>query len=116
MQGSAGVGQGQGQGLSEYFLGQQGGSESVTLLVSEIPVHTHTMNAAAGDPAESNVPTNFAMARSSLNVYGPSGSNVVQGAAEELAPAGASLPHNNMMPYLTLNFIIAMQGIFPPRG
>ena len=116
MQGSAGVGQGQGQGLSEYFLGQQGGSESVTLLVSEIPVHTHTMNAAAGDPAESNVPTNFAMARSSLNVYGPSGSNVVQGAAEELAPAGASLPHNNMMPYLTLNFIIAMQGVFPPRG
>ena len=115
LQGSAAIHQGQGQGLSEYFLGQQGGSEFVTLLESEIPAHTHAMMTASGDPAESNDPTNFAMGRASLNVFGPP--NNVQGMAfQELSPAGGSLPHNNMMPYLTLNFIIAMQGIFPPRG
>jgi microcystin-dependent protein len=115
LQGNAPLHQGQGQGLSEYFLGQEGGSQFVTLLVSEIPFHTHSMVTAAGDPAESNVATGNAIAGSSLNVF-TSTLTPTPMAPQTLAPAGGSLPHNNMMPYLTLTFIIAMQGIFPPRG
>jgi microcystin-dependent protein len=106
---------GQGPGLSLHDLGETGGSETVTLNVSEIPVHTHNLNAAAGDPAETNVPTSNAMARSNLNVYATPGT-LVQMSTSALTPTGGGLPHNNMMPYLTLNFCIAMQGVFPPRG
>jgi microcystin-dependent protein len=115
LQGSVAIGQGQGSGLSDRFIGEQGGEESVTLLQSEIPLHNHTMMAAAGDEHESNIATDNAMTRSSLNVYAAPGA-VVQAAAQELAPAGGSLPHNNMMPFLTLTYIIAMQGVFPQRS
>jgi microcystin-dependent protein len=116
MQGNCGVGSGLGSGLSEKFLGEMAGSSSVTLLTSEIPFHTHAMQAAADDPAESNDPTNFALARSKNGfAYTPTLAPIVQMAVEELPPAGGSLPHNNMMPYLTLNYIIALQGIFPQR-
>ena len=109
------AGQGQGPGLSQYFLGQTGGSEAVTLLQSEIPVHTHTLMAASGDQAEKNIPTANALSRSNLNIYSTTLTPLVQMAPQALAPAGGGLPHNNMMPYLTLNFCIALQGVFPPR-
>ena len=115
LQGSVAMGWGAGPGLTERFIGEQGGSEFVTLIESEIPFHTHTMHAAAGDEHESNVATGNAMTRSNLNVYAPA-APLVQAAIQELSPAGGSLPHNNMMPYLTLTYIIAMQGVFPPRG
>jgi microcystin-dependent protein len=120
LQGNAPMHPGQGQGLSLRDLGQIGGSESLTLLVSEIPLHTHTMRAASGDPAESNIATNNALARSpNANIYfdpspnpGPLDLMSFQG----LPLAGGGLPHNNMQPYLTLNFCIALQGVFPPRS
>jgi len=117
VQGSATVNQGQGQGLSEYFLGQQGGSETITLLVSEIPIHTHTMKAHGVDLAEINAPApNRALATSkNATVYAPA-ANFVTMAPQALPPAGGSFPHNNMMPSLVLNYCIALQGIFPPRG
>jgi microcystin-dependent protein len=112
LQGRAPMQPGQGQGLSLRDLGESDGVEAVTLLVSEIPVHTHTMVASA-QPALSNNPMGNLPARATL--YTDQTSAQVQMAPNALSPAGGSLPHNNMMPYLTVNFCIAMQGVFPPR-
>lgn len=108
---------GQGQGLSLRDLGEIGGAETITLLVSEIPAHTHTLMADALDPADLTAPTpNRVLAQSTaVFAYQPAASNLGQMAPQALPPAGGSLPHNNMQPYLTLNFCIALQGIFPQR-
>jgi microcystin-dependent protein len=118
LQGSSPLGQGQGAGLSDYFLGQQGGSQSVTLLQSEIPLHTHTLRgnfntADVNDPAP-----NRSLARSGTGfLYQSSTSANLTGMWQQaLGVSGQSLPHNNMQPYLTVTFIIAMQGVFPPRS
>ena len=117
MQGNAPMHPGQGQGLSLRDLGQTGGSETVTLLTTEMPVHTHNIMAVV-NIANLNAPgPTRVLARSSGGtIYQPTtNQNIVQMAFQELAPAGGSLPHNNMQPYLTLNFCIALQGVFPPR-
>lgn len=117
LQGSAPMHPGQGPGLSERFLGEQSGTEFVTLLESEMPLHTHNVNAAGNfDIGDSNVATNNIMAKSvSGFAYIPSG-NLTQLSDEALTIVGGDLPHNNMQPYLTLNFCIALQGVFPARG
>jgi microcystin-dependent protein len=119
MQGNAAMQPGQGQGLSERFLGETGGSQNVTLLQSEIPVHTHNMMAFTQVPGDLFGPTaqnNAILARSNNGaVYNTNTSGAVQLAPQALAPAGGGLPHNNMQPYLTLNFCIALQGVFPAR-
>lgn len=112
LQGSAPIHQGQGSGLSEYFLGQQGGSQFVTLLQSEMPVHSHGFTASEGVINEST-PANFFFGAGETRYAAPAA--VTQMAPQALAVAGGSLPHNNMMPYLVVNFCIAMQGVFPPR-
>ncbi|MGZ5435475.1 MAG: phage tail protein [Pyrinomonadaceae bacterium] len=116
-QGSTPIGQGQGSGLSEYFLGQQGGSQFVTLLQSELPFHNHFIQAYTGDPADSRNPTPTASlgTPSPGNFYNPTTASLATMAPQALSPAGSSLPHNNMMPYLTVTFILAMQGVFPQR-
>jgi microcystin-dependent protein len=116
MQGNVPLMWGQGAGLSLYDLGQTGGSEAVTLLVSEMPFHTHGMMGFA-TLADLKEPQDGAVLTRSLNgdIYNTTATNIVQMAPEALTPAGGSLPHNNMMPYLTLNFCIALQGVFPPR-
>jgi microcystin-dependent protein len=91
------------------------GVESITLLISEIPLHTHGLMAAGSDPAESNTCTNNALARSKNGNAYTSTLTITQMAPQGLPPAGGGLPHNNMQPYLTLNFCIALQGIFPQR-
>jgi microcystin-dependent protein len=116
MQGNAPMHPGQGPGLSLHDLGEIGGSETVTLLESEIPAHSHGLNAYPHDPADRFIPTNAALGRSNNGqAWGPA-NNLVPMAFQALTLAGGSLPHNNMMPYLTLNFCIALQGVFPPRG
>ena len=117
LQGNAPMHQGQGQGLSVRDVGEQGGAEFVTLLQSEMPVHTHTLSGTAGFAA-SNDPTGRVLARpfGGGNLYGPPDNAMVNLAFESLAPAGGSLPHNNMQPSLVVNFCIAMQGVFPPRS
>lgn len=112
MQGNAPIHAGQGPGLSEYFLGQMSGSETVTLLDSEMPAHSHSLSAST-EAGDTNLPAgNFTGSGSSI--YAPA-AQLKGMSPQSLAPAGGSLPHNNMMPYLTLNFNIAMQGVFPPR-
>lgn len=123
LQDSAPMQPGQGQGLSQRFLGEMSGSESVTLLLSEIPFHTHQLSASDAD-ATSTVPTGEYPAK---GMWDTGTANGVIGAYSSQSPgnatmnfqalslAGGSLPHNNMQPYLTLNFCIALQGIFPAR-
>jgi microcystin-dependent protein len=117
MQGNVPMQPGQGTGLDLYDLGQSGGTETVALLQSEMPMHNHSIRAVT-DPADLQIPTpTRAIARSSnANAYKNTTTNMVPMAINMLAPAGSGLPHNNLMPYLTLTFCIAMQGIFPPRG
>lgn len=117
LQGNAPMFWGQGPGLSLYDQGQIGGSESVTLLQSEIPTHTHQASGVSGSGPTSPASATWGTGagRTPPPTYFGGSPNVIM-AATALGIAGASLPHNNMQPYLTLNFCIAMQGIFPPRG
>ena len=115
MQGNAPMHPGQGPGLSLHDLGETGGSETVTLLASEMPLHSHSMMASL-QPGEDPTAAGEVLARSvGANLYQASTSGLVPLSVSALAPNGGNLPHNNMQPYLTLNFCIALQGIFPPR-
>jgi microcystin-dependent protein len=115
LQGSAPMHPGQGPGLSLHDLGETGGSDTVTLLQSEIPSHTHAMRADVLDVADTNVPSpNASFALSSGGTLYQAATNVSL-ATTALAPAGGDQPHNNLMPYLTFYFNIALQGVFPPR-
>lgn len=115
LQGRAPMHPGQGPGLSLHDLGEQGGSETVTLLQSEIPSHGHTVRTSP-DPGELKSPSGSVIARSQEGrIFGNAGANVNMNPSS-LAPAGGDQPHNNMMPYLTCYFCIALQGVFPPRS
>ena len=116
LQGSAAMHPGQGSGLSLRDLGEIGGAESITLLQSEIPAHTHTLKASI-EPGDNRLPNpNVALSVSTGAFAYVGGSPPLTAMAPQaLPPAGGSLPHNNMQPYLTLNFNIALQGVFPPR-
>jgi len=116
MQGNAPMHPGQGPGLSLHDLGETGGSETVTLLESEIPSHSHAMMAAT-DPSNAQIPDpSESLSRSAGgSAYNLSNAGIVNMAFQAIAPTGGDQPHNNTMPYLTLNFNIALQGVFPPR-
>lgn len=114
MQGRAPMHPGQGSGLSLHDLGEMAGSETVTLLQTEIPGHSHSLVASASDGIFTQ-PSGQQFAQGvGVQVWGTVAPNT-QLDPHALAPAGGSLPHNNMQPYLTLNFCIALQGVYPPR-
>jgi microcystin-dependent protein len=116
LQGAAALHPGQGPGLSLRDLGEMGGAQSVTLLVSEMPAHTHTVNGITILSTTSTPASNMVLSRSANgNAYADAASGFQTFAPEALTPAGGSLPHNNLQPYLTLNYIIALQGVFPAR-
>ena len=115
MQGNAPMHPGQGPGLSLHDLGETGGSETVSLLESEIPAHSHQLRASS-DPADQPVPSPArSLARSSNGFAWNATFSASQMSDNAIAPAGGDQPHNNMQPYLTLNFCIALQGVYPPR-
>jgi microcystin-dependent protein len=136
LQSRVAVGAGQGQGLSPYSLGQSGGSENVTLTTNTLAAHTHqatlTGLSAAAPAVTSNGTTNqpspsVALAaptdasRNPINIYSNAtpNQNLAPGTGTgsiSVAPAGGGQPHANIQPYLALNYIIALQGIFPSRG
>jgi microcystin-dependent protein len=113
LQGNAAMHPGQGQGLSLRDLGEVGGTETVTLLISEVPLHTHAAMGSTEDD-DSTIPANHSYGQ--LSVAYTTANQLSPMAFESLSVTGGSLPHNNMQPYLTLNFCIALQGIFPPRS
>ncbi|MEI6409101.1 MAG: tail fiber protein [Bacteroidota bacterium] len=117
LQGKAALHPGQGPGLSQRNLGEVGGSTTVTLLQSQIPNHTHTLKSIGTEIGDTNIPTDNGLARSSGgSFYNTSVASPVAMNASALAVAGSDQPHNNMQPYLTLNFCIALAGVYPPRN
>lgn len=107
---------GQGNGLSPYVLGQAGGAETVTLLTSQMPIHNHGVNCntgggtqaspAGGFPAVESTGTSLDYAASSNGAMNPA----------MTGNTGSGQPHSNIQPYLSVNFVIALQGIFPSRN
>jgi microcystin-dependent protein len=122
LQGSLATHQGQGNGLQEWFLGQYQGSEAVTLLTDEMPAHNHnvaasTVNATTGDPTGAILARgNFAFqgTNGTVPIYSNSAPNTAMN-AQALAIGGGDQPHNNLMPFVVVNYCIALQGVFPPR-
>ncbi len=113
------VGAGQGPGLSLYDVGETGGVQNETLLLAEMPQHTHTVRADR-TLAEATSPANSSFGKggsAAANLYttDTTPSNQVQMNTSVVTFFGGNLPHNNLMPYLTLNWIIALSGVFPQR-
>lgn len=118
LQGCAPMHPGQGPGLSLHDLGETGGSDTVSLLQSEMPAHAHPMMATT-DPADDNLPgvdRSLADSQKEFGYQSDTAHNLVNLSGNTLTPAGGDQPHNNLMPYLTLNFCIALQGVFPARS
>lgn len=116
LQGSAPMHPGQGPGLSLHDLGEVGGSDTVTLIQGEMPSHAHQLrgNSAVGDNPMPGA-NSLARAGSTQLYQTTTNAGLVAMASQALPPAGGGQPHNNLQPYLTLNFNIALQGVFPPR-
>ncbi len=117
-QGVGPISQGNGNGLSPRVLGETGGSYSVTLLTTQIPSHNHPANCISGGGNSTSAANNVWAAEGGregkalyTNTSGPTNMS-----AQAVGLTGGNLPHNNLQPYLTVTFVIAMQGIFPPRG
>jgi microcystin-dependent protein len=109
---------GQGPGLSSYDLGQAAGTETITLIVNQIPTHQHTVNCTDADGTESKPPGNLPATFSSAS-GGPYSSTAANGqmSPNMIPPSGGgNQPHPNIQPYLALNFCIALEGIFPSRN
>jgi microcystin-dependent protein len=119
LQGRVPLSWGQGSGLSNYNLGDKAGTETITLTQNQMPAHNHLVNssniAATAPTAGANLPATPAAAhgQTPLSIYGPVAAGTM--GPTMIAPAGGSLPHANIQPYLALTFIIALVGIFPSR-
>ena len=122
LRGRAPIGQGQGPGLQNYVLGEMAGSENVSLISTEMPQHTHLLQANSAGGSET-APTNNVIAAVSdpnsgslFSAFAPAASVNTTMAPQAVGLAGGSQPHNNMQPFLCLNYIIALEGIFPSRN
>lgn len=122
LQGSIPLQQGQGGGLQEWFQGEIQGEDFVTLLQSEMPIHTHSLQALNDDAVVPN-PDQAVLAKGGYDTGTQAGAVAFYQTAapntnmnfQSISIAGSSLPHNNLMPYLTITYLIALQGIFPQR-
>lgn len=117
--GRVALGQGHSAGTSNYVLGQSAGSESVTLITNQMPAHTHQMQAGAG--SDSNSPSNAFLGTvpgTLAQMYDPAPAPAtnVNLAPTSTTVVGSSLPHENRQSLLTVNYIIALNGIFPPQS
>ena len=115
LQGAAPMHHGQGAGLSERFIGEQGGEPNVTLLQTEMPAHSHALN-GTNQLQQLPDPAAHAAARANANAYVQNPASYTQLNPQAIGPTGGGQPHNNMPPYLGLTFIIALQGVFPARS
>src|SRR5215469_4365797 len=125
LQGRITVGQGQGSGLNPYTLGEIGGEETHTLTIPEMPSHSHPVNAVAnGQSGGTNVPSvdrllataySAAAGNPFVSIYSSAAPSLTMN-AQAVGTAGGNQPHENRMPFLSLNWCIALQGIFPSRN
>ena len=109
---------GQGNGLSNYSLGQPGGTESVTLTSNQIGSHTHSLQASGQTGTVSIPASNTAIAtvsESQVSVFAAPPGNTTM-APSAISPSGSSLPHENRQPFQTVNYIIAAFGLYPSQG
>jgi microcystin-dependent protein len=115
LRGRAPIHEGQGPGLSDKRLGQRGGAEQVILQVSNLPSHTHSLNASTAT-GTSNVPTGNVHADTSVfdKEYATTANTAMSGTA--IGNTGGNIPVSIVQPYLTINYIIALQGTFPSRN
>jgi microcystin-dependent protein len=119
MQGNAPMQPGQGPGLSLHDLGEMSGVQFVTLIQSEMPAHAHFVGRALAANGDGQDPTGRVWAQAPagrgqfIMYHEPPATGQVN--VNSLTVTGGSQPHNNMQPYLTLNFCIALQGVFPAR-
>jgi microcystin-dependent protein len=114
LQGRVPVHQGQGAGLQNYVLGQKGGAQSVTLLTAQLPAHSHTAMAGSGSAQSS--PSNTSWGAVANNTYGPGASaDKTMNAGTMALSSGGNQPHDNMLPFLVLTFIISLNGVYPSQ-
>jgi microcystin-dependent protein len=106
---------GQGLGLSAYALGQTGGLTSVTLTAQQMPAHVHGLR-ASNDAASTNAPSDAVVLASQANTYTPVSANITPMAGTELGLSEGGQPHQNLQPYLGLNFCMCLTGVFPSRN
>jgi microcystin-dependent protein len=114
LQGRIPIHQGQGSGLSPYVMGQLAGSETVTLTSQQLPIHSHSLQANDAVASQAS-PTGGYLAQTTVPTYIPAPAVAAMNAGA-VANSGASQPHENMMPYLCVNFIISLFGIFPTQN
>jgi microcystin-dependent protein len=118
LRGRTPVGPGQGPGLSNYSLGQSAGVESVTLSMNEMPQHTHALNANTADATQRAPGVDRVLAREATAqtaIYSTAAPNTAM-SPQAIGAVGSSQPHTNLQPYLAVNYIIALEGIFPSRN
>lgn len=118
LQGQVALGMGQGTGLSPYSIGETVGESTVTLTVAQLGAHAHDAIADGGRGTGSqNSPVNDAWGKPATGdtPFSPSTPNVTL-SPNSTTPTGGGGPHNNLMPFLVVNFVIAMVGIFPARS
>lgn len=118
LQGSIPLGVGNGPGLTPRVVGESGGEAMVTLLSTQLPLHTHQVSAVAA-PGTLTSPSGATWSqprfgRASEPAYAPAGGVVLN--PQAFATSGGNVPHNNLPPYLVVTFIIALQGVFPARS
>jgi microcystin-dependent protein len=116
LRGRHAIGFGQGSGLASYSQGQVGGEESVTLTVGQLPAHTHTAQASSAPGTSPGPGGNYWASQNQVFLYSNAPSGTTAMAASAIGATGGGQPHDNMPPYLVLNYIIALQGIFPSRN
>ena len=97
-------------------LGQTAGEQNHTLTVQEIPAHVHQLSASNQTESQNSPVGNYLATHQSVQGYAPAGSANAVMVGNEVSNAGGSQPHNNMQPYLVLNIVIALTGVFPPRN
>jgi len=119
LRGRVAINQGQSPGAKSYVMGESSGQEQVTLISTQMPTHNHVATFLGnGEDASSGEPGNKTLGSASANIYNanpPESGETLNAGSIQVGVAGGNMPHNNMQPYLTINYCIATEGIYPSR-